>query len=65
MADDLNVILGTKIDSSNKSVTEINKQITDLSTKIKSLKISINVDDTVIRSLNDKIDKLKKYGCKI
>lgn len=60
MADNLNVILGTKIDSSNKSVSEINKQITDLSTKIKSLKISINVDDTVIRSLNDKVDKLKQ-----
>ncbi|MDD4298635.1 MAG: phage tail tape measure protein, partial [Bacilli bacterium] len=60
MADDLNIILGTKIDSSGKSVTEINKQITDLSTKIKSLKISINIDDTVISSLNNKIDKLKQ-----
>ncbi len=60
MADDLNIILGTKIDSSGKSVTEINKQITDLSTKIKSLKISINIDDAVISSLNNKIDKLKQ-----
>ena len=57
MADDLNVILGTKIDSSNKSVVEINKQIADLNARLKSLKISINVDDTVIRSLNDKVDK--------
>lgn len=60
MADDLNILLGTKIDDSSKSVGEINKQITELNAKVKSLKINIDVDDKVIRALNDKIDNLRQ-----
>lgn len=60
MADELNILLGTKLDDSSKSITELNKQITELSAKVKSLKINIEVDDKVIRSLNDKIDNLRQ-----
>lgn len=61
MAEDLmSILLGTKLDDSSKSITELNKQITELSAKVKSLKINIEVDDKVIRSLNDKIDNLRQ-----
>ena len=60
MADDLNIVLGTKIDNSEKSIQEINKQIIDLNKSIKSLKINIDVDDKIIQALHNKIDNLRQ-----
>lgn len=52
MANDLKILITGALDP-NKSVTEINKGLEQLQGKIEKLNVSINIDDTVLKTLKD------------
>ncbi len=60
MADDLGILLRSKIDDSAKSVKKLNAQIKSLSSKISELKLNIKFDDKVLKRLEDSIKDLQK-----
>ncbi len=44
MADNLSIILGAKLDNSQRSITDLNTQISKLSAKLNKLDLKINID---------------------
>jgi uncharacterized coiled-coil DUF342 family protein len=52
MANDLRILLTASLDSS-KSITEINTAINNLEKKVNTLKLNIDIDDKVARTLSD------------
>lgn len=57
---DFNILLGAQLDTTEKTVKEINKQVEYLSSKISKLDLKINIDENLLKNLTDEFEKFNK-----
>lgn len=58
MAGSFNILLGSKLDNSPQTVSELNKQINTLSSQLTKLNLKINIDSTLFANLTQEFKKL-------
>lgn len=58
LSDNFNILLGSKLDTSAKSIAEINKQIDFLSNQLTTIKLKINIDSDMFANLTNEFKAL-------
>jgi TP901 family phage tail tape measure protein len=60
MPNEFNILLGMQLDTSSKSVEEINAQINQLSEKVSKLNIKVTFDSDILKNITQEFKELQK-----